>query len=83
MLTGNFSAVVNVLPISIRVEEIVIIVALLDHPDDDEDDDVEKVFFDKETADRRTNSRSVQSAVAVHCRVDGNYDVQGKCHGKH
>ena len=65
-----------------RIEQVVVIVALLDHPNDDEDDDVQKVFLDEETSDLGRNSRSVQSSVTVDCRVNSHDDVQTEGHGK-
>ena len=64
------------------IEQVVVIVALLDHPNDDEDDDVQKVFLDEETSDLGRNSRSVQSSVTVDCRVNSHDDVQTEGHGK-
>ena len=65
-----------------RIEQVVVIVALLDHPNDYEDDDVQKVFLNEETSDLGRDSRSVQSSVTVDCRVNSHDDVQTEGHGK-
>ena len=81
--TSWYSCVGAVVGARVRIEEIVIIVTLLDHPNDDEDDDVQEMFLDEQTAHWCTNTRSVQSSVAVDSRVDGDDDVEGEGHGEH
>ena len=68
---------------SIWIEQVVVIIALLDHPDDNEDNDVQEVLLDEETPDRCTDPRPVQAAIAVDSRVDGDDDVQGEGHCQH
>ena len=58
------------------IEQIVIVIALLDHPNDDEDNDVQEVLLDEQTAYRCANARSVQSSVTVDGRVDGHNNIE-------
>ena len=62
--------------VRVRVEEIVVIIALLNHPNDNEDDDVQEVFLNEETSDGRADTWSMQAAIAIDCRVNGHYDVE-------
>lgn len=49
----------------LRVEQVVVIIALLNHPDYDEEYDVEKVLLEIEVADRCAHPGPVQPAEAV------------------
>lgn len=73
----------SVLRVCVRVEQVIVIVALLNHPNDDEDNDVQEVFLDEEAADWGTDTGPVQASVAVDGGVDGDNYVEGKGHGEH
>ena len=49
-----------------RIEKIVVIAALLNHPNDDKDDYIEKMLFKEEVADCPAYSWPMQSSVAVY-----------------
>lgn len=60
----------------LRIEQVVVIVALLDHPNDDEDDDVQKVLLQEEVPYGSTDPRPVQPTITVDGGVDGHDDVE-------
>ena len=47
------------------IEKIVVIAALLNHPNHNKDHNIEKMFLKEEVADCPTDSRPVQSSIAV------------------